>query len=623
MNGKGISAISDEEFLPLFKGKNFFFGIGINTYRKEFSSLLNARKDVEDVCRLLIEHYYFDEDNTQLLLDEAANRANIIDELTAFRKKISENDRLLIYYSGHGYLDKESELGYWIPSDAERDRYSSYLPNSEVLSILKATKAKHILLISDSCFSASLLTRAKTKDVNNAFKDWEQNTSRYVFISGKGIVFDGKKGENSPFAAGILKHLTQNNDEAINIARLADNVTKEVRFEYEQHAEAAPLFQSGHQGGQFVFWKRQTERDDWKKAQQINSEAAYLLFLEKHPKGVYTNQAEDALLHIADAKEWQNVCEKDAAFAYRAYLKKYPKGQFVAQANAKIEAIKQAEQVQQDRIVRAEQEQQAKQREAERIALLEQQVKAEREQKERAKIEQEIKEKEKQAREKAQQERLEQERILQEKEAHEKVEQSRLQQEKAERERKVKDNEMPLPSSIPLPTPPKANYTIPIAIVATLVIILLIWLWNRNPNPPTPTHASMTSVTTTGSPQQPSGQVSTSTQPKNKVGQNDANGNLTKKKEQNKSKPTVTDNPIIEPPKPSFDAAKVKGYLANAKSYCQGELWEKAKTALENAEKVTGLPDNVKIKIRAAKPYVDGELEIKAVIAIDEVMRSF
>ncbi len=249
---RGIN-IKDSQPSDTETGKYYLFGIGINEYQS-FPRLNNARKDIEDIKDLLSEHYTFELSDAILLYDADATRENIIEELSAFRHKLESNDRLLILYSGHGYMD--GERGFWIPVDAKSKGTSSFVSNVEVREIINTLKAKHILLISDSCFSGSLLVRDVSSHIGHAFTYWNDNPSRYIFISGKGVVADGKPGKNSPFAAGIIKHLKQSYDQKINIVRLADEVTKEVRFNYEQQAELSPLFQSGHEGGQFLFIKR-------------------------------------------------------------------------------------------------------------------------------------------------------------------------------------------------------------------------------------------------------------------------------------------------------------------------------------------------------------------------------
>jgi len=238
-------------------GNTYFFGIGINAY-KDFTTLNNAVKDVEDIGQLLTSKFGFKEKDPfyKVLVDETATRRNIIKQLNVLAKTVGANDRVLIYYSGHGYLDPQTELGYWIPVNAEKEFTSDYVTNSDVRDILKVMDCRHILLISDSCFSGSLLTRAVINRATNnrAFYDWERKASRWVVSSGKGVVPDGKAGENSPFAKQLLQHLADANQQ-INISDLANKVTTSIQYNYEQQPEASPLFGAGHEGGQFIFYR--------------------------------------------------------------------------------------------------------------------------------------------------------------------------------------------------------------------------------------------------------------------------------------------------------------------------------------------------------------------------------
>ena len=336
---KAIGKIPVPPVDELKKGTNHLFAIGINTY-KNFTRLNNAVKDVEDISNILVENYYFEQ--IGLLCDDEANRRNIINHLNGLRRKIKEEDRLLIYYSGHGQL--EDGRGFWIPVDAEDDNVASLISNADVRDIIHSIKARHILLISDSCFSATLIEQNPTKEVNRTFVEWDNDPSRWVFTSGKGVVSDGKSGENSPFAKSFLKHLSQNKDEAIDIRNLADRITLDVRTNYEQHASIGALKQSGHDGGRFIFFKKQSERDDWQTALQLHTESAYLNYLDKYSRGEFVQEAKKKLNEIADEAEWRNATLRDSVFAYLQYLEKYPTGIHAEEATGKLNLIRTSEQ---------------------------------------------------------------------------------------------------------------------------------------------------------------------------------------------------------------------------------------------------------------------------------------
>ncbi len=233
-------------------GKNYLLGIGIDRYQ-DFIPLKNAVKDVQDISNILISKYEFEQSNVKLLLNEAATRENIIEELDQLSLKVEENDKILIYYSGHGFLNEENNRGYWIPIEAKNEKPSTYVANANLRDYIKSIKSRHTLLISDSCFSGSLMARDATRQISGAYDTWEAKKSRYVFASGKGIVSDGIENENSPFAKAIIDQLSNPAEPKLNIVRLADEVTRTVRFNHEQQPEIHPFFDTGHDGGQFVF----------------------------------------------------------------------------------------------------------------------------------------------------------------------------------------------------------------------------------------------------------------------------------------------------------------------------------------------------------------------------------
>jgi hypothetical protein len=354
---RSIGGLENSPYETIKQGKNYLFAVGINKYQ-HFTPLSNASKDIEDLAAILKEFYEFD--HQEILLDENATRSNIINKLNDLPEKVSPEDKLLIYYSGHGKLeenDSSKQRGYWIPVDGKPDDVSSYVTNADVRDIIKTINARHILLISDSCFSASLLVTGRSADsYDGAYEDMERSKSRWAFISGKGVVSDGDSGQNSPFAQGIMKQLKRASNK-INISLLADQVTKDISLNYEQQAIARPIFATDSDGGQFVFVKKQTEKDDWENALQQNTEGAFLAYLKKYPNGKFAKDADDKLIDIADEGEWESATLRDKAFSYRQYLKSCPAGKHVSEANKRLDEIAQEDQATLDKANAKKQEQ--------------------------------------------------------------------------------------------------------------------------------------------------------------------------------------------------------------------------------------------------------------------------
>ena len=125
--------------------------IGNNQY-KHLPVLQTAVSDAAAVAELLRGRYEFAD--VQLLLN--ATRSDILRALARYRAQLEPTDRLLIYYAGHGLLDREAERGYWLPVDAERDFNADWISNATITDALKAMLARHVMIVADNCYSGTL-----------------------------------------------------------------------------------------------------------------------------------------------------------------------------------------------------------------------------------------------------------------------------------------------------------------------------------------------------------------------------------------------------------------------------------------------------------------------------------
>ena len=75
--------------------------IGIDKYYS-VQNLDYATADAISIQELLINKYNFSSPNVQLLLDRKATKAGILKAFSTITKNAGENDRVLIYFAGHG-----------------------------------------------------------------------------------------------------------------------------------------------------------------------------------------------------------------------------------------------------------------------------------------------------------------------------------------------------------------------------------------------------------------------------------------------------------------------------------------------------------------------------------------
>ncbi|GAF84190.1 unnamed protein product, partial [marine sediment metagenome] len=91
-------------------GHYYALVIGNNNYQN-LPKLVSAKNDAQEVAKTLKNLYGF---SVELLID--ASRSDILLSLINLRNNLSDQDNLIIYYAGHGWLDKEADEGYWLPT---------------------------------------------------------------------------------------------------------------------------------------------------------------------------------------------------------------------------------------------------------------------------------------------------------------------------------------------------------------------------------------------------------------------------------------------------------------------------------------------------------------------------
>ncbi len=235
--------------------------IGNNRYQDKkgkWPSLKTAITDARELQKVLSENYGF----SDVKLLENATRRDVLIELEALSKRVLSNDHVLIYYAGHGYIDTDSQKGYWVPVDAKGIDHTTFLRNSTIRDEMTviASRAKHSLLISDSCFSGSLL-RSGNRGISSELKNEKYykkvlNKKSVQIMSAGGVEYvddNYKKSGHSPFSYFLLSELKNNDQSLLTLSELSNNVSKAVANNVDQVPESGVLQGAGDELGEFVF----------------------------------------------------------------------------------------------------------------------------------------------------------------------------------------------------------------------------------------------------------------------------------------------------------------------------------------------------------------------------------
>lgn len=246
----------NSEPAPALESNPVFYAllIGISDYRNSNSSLGDLDKPVEDaslIYKTLTDSYTFDKDRVYLLKN--ATRTEIIDMMENLSKKITPKDNLLIFYAGHGHWDEKLKIGYWLPSDAEGDRKSTWLSNSNIKDYIAGINSKHSLLVTDACFSGSIFKSRSVSSLNSySVSKLYSSPSRKAMTSGNLTTVPDK----SKFIEYINKALADNKDKYFSVGQLYSTIYTPIL----NNSSTVPLYgvmqDTGDEGGEFIFIKK-------------------------------------------------------------------------------------------------------------------------------------------------------------------------------------------------------------------------------------------------------------------------------------------------------------------------------------------------------------------------------
>ena len=216
-----------------------------------WNNLITPKSDAKQIADILSNQYGFIV-STQFNV----TRFELISLLQQYRYNLQPSDNLLIYYAGHGNIDSDTERGFWIPTDSHTSNPSNWVANDDISNALKAMRANHVLVVSDSCYSGTL-TRSGTpySTSNKRYAERVHNKkSRTVFASG-GIEPVQDSGGNglSVFARAFTNTLLDR-EGVFSIQKLALDVKKRVALNADQTPVYSDIRNTGHElNGDFVF----------------------------------------------------------------------------------------------------------------------------------------------------------------------------------------------------------------------------------------------------------------------------------------------------------------------------------------------------------------------------------
>jgi hypothetical protein len=205
--------------------------VGVGTTAYSPWALPVTVKDVQAVRKVLTDPtlcgYPDDDTHVRLRHDQSATRAAMLDGLAWLKAQAASDPEatVVVFYSGHGWLDHASGHYYLIPYDTKPHNIpASALAGEDFTKALREVKARRLLVIIDSCHAQGMatskesatpvdlpagLTQAAATESKGLLEALKQGEGRAVFTSSRGhqVSWVRSDGSLSVFTHHLLEAL--------------------------------------------------------------------------------------------------------------------------------------------------------------------------------------------------------------------------------------------------------------------------------------------------------------------------------------------------------------------------------------------------------------------------------
>jgi len=235
--------------------------IGNSDYTAGWGVLSGVKGDVQRV-KTALEQNGFD-----VVLKENLTKVQMNAEIESFLSNhgYKENNRVLIYYAGHGHTlnNNNTQMGYIVPVDAPDPRVNPQgfiqkaLPMSNFKTWAESTTfAKHALFVFDACFAGSIFTSRGAPTANEVISYNTLNSVRQFIASGSA---DETVPDQSVFCTQFVYALQSsiadyNHDGYLTGTELGEYLKNTViQYQRRQHPQYGKLDNPNFDKGDFVF----------------------------------------------------------------------------------------------------------------------------------------------------------------------------------------------------------------------------------------------------------------------------------------------------------------------------------------------------------------------------------
>lgn len=283
--------------------------IGVSNYTNGWPKLPNAVSDARDVAKELEQKNF----NVSLVLNPS--KVELEKKLNdfIFTYGSDPNDRLIIYFAGHGYTMKMSygsKMGFIVPVDAPLPNVDNIGFRRKSISMevfehhARQIQSKHVLYLFDSCFSGSIFALSRAIPSAISYKT-AKPVRQFITAGDEGEEVPDKSIFKSQFINGLRGEADTNNDGYITGTELGEFLqVSVVNYSREsQHPQYGKIRDPKLDKGDFVFLTSTKP-----KAVELSYSEweVYNKNMRKVLTNIYNKSKNEEITASQELSEWEN-----------------------------------------------------------------------------------------------------------------------------------------------------------------------------------------------------------------------------------------------------------------------------------------------------------------------------
>jgi len=221
-----------------YKPTLYLLSIGVSDYQNDEYNLDVADKDAKSIVDMFQkqEGKIYKKVVTRELLNENADKDNILDALDWIERETTQRDMVIIFVAGHGINDDKGNY-YFMAHDSDVNNLRrTALRWIEIKDTLSDLPSK-VLLMVDTCHSGNILGQEKRRDITGAIKSIMNSGTGSVIMTastGRGYSIENKSWGHGAFTKALLEGLDEakadyNENEDITVKEIDLYITNRVK----------------------------------------------------------------------------------------------------------------------------------------------------------------------------------------------------------------------------------------------------------------------------------------------------------------------------------------------------------------------------------------------------------